>query len=46
MDPKQVLPLRVKVDLGVMIMKEYFTFPKASDAVSFHIQDTHCVGEI
>ena len=29
MGPYRVLPLRVKVDLGVMAMKEYSTLPKA-----------------
>ena len=35
---KQVLLLRIRVDLGVMEMKRYFTFPQASpldDSVSY-----------
>ena len=30
MEPKQVLTVRVRVDLGVMAMKVYSTFLKAS----------------
>ena len=45
----QVLPLRGKVDLGVMAMKGYSAFPKAPVFVEPHhqiilccIQDMHC----
>ena len=30
MGPKQVLPLQLRVDLGVIVMKGYSAFPKAS----------------
>ena len=46
MRPKWVLPLWVRVDLGVMLMKEYSIFPKTSElephhqVVSCHNQDT------
>ena len=36
MRPQQVLPLWVKVDLGVMAMKEYSTFPKIPGLESHH----------
>ena len=39
MEPYQVLPLQVRVNLGVIAIKEYFTFPKAH-----HIQDSRLVG--
>ena len=45
--PYQVLPLQVRVDLGVMTMKRYFIFSKTprlethNQIVSCHIQDTH-----
>ena len=35
--PKQVLPLRVRVDLGVMRMKSYFTLFRAPELVP-HLQ--------
>ena len=47
MEPKQVLPLRFRVDLGVMVIKGYFTFTKDPEQepldqmVKFHIQETH-----
>ena len=47
MGPKQVLPLWVRVDLGVMVMKGYSIFPKAQrleshdQIVLCHIQETH-----
>ena len=31
MGPKLVLPLQIRVDLGVMEMKEYYTFPKLQE---------------
>ena len=34
MGPEQVLPLRVKVDLGEIAMKGYYTFPKADSSLS------------
>ena len=46
MRPWLVLPLQVKVDLEVMAMKRYSTFPKALELepyhqmVSCHTQDT------
>ena len=50
-DPYQVLPLRARVDQGVMAMKGYFTFPKAPallephhQIVQCHIQDTRWGG--
>ena len=30
MGPKQVLPLQVRVNIGVMTIEEYFTLPIAS----------------
>ena len=36
MGPKQVLLLQVRVDLGVMAMKEYSTFPKAAELERHH----------
>ena len=36
MGPWQVLWIRVKVDLGVLAMKVYFTFPKSSRLESHH----------
>ena len=48
-EPYQVLPLRIRVDLGVMAMKGYTAFAKVSplldphyQMVYFHIQDTCC----
>ena len=38
MGPKQILPFQVTEDLGVMGMKEYSTFPKASE------QEPHRLG--
>ena len=32
----QVLPLRVRVDMGVMELKVYSTFPKASEVKSHY----------
>ena len=31
MRPKQIQPLQVRVDMGVMAMKVYSTFPKTSE---------------
>ena len=46
--PYQVLPLRVRVDIGTMAIKEYSTFPKPPalqephhQIVKRHQQDTH-----
>ena len=36
MGPKQVLPLWVKVDLGVMAMKGYSSFPKGPELEPHH----------
>ena len=37
-----MLPLRARVDLGTMAMKEYFAIPKASTLLSY--QDTRVGG--
>ena len=37
MGPKQVLPLWVRMDLGVMTMKEYSTFSKAPGLQPLHL---------
>ena len=37
---QQILPLLVKVDLAVMAMKMFCTFPNTPDAVKCYIQDT------
>ena len=34
----QVLPLQVRVDLEMIAMKEYFSFPKAPDLLQPHHQ--------
>ena len=34
--PYQELPLRVKADLGAMVMKRYSTFPKAPKLESYY----------
>ena len=43
MGHKQILPLQARVDLGVMVMKDYSTFFKVraspADAVSCHTQN-------
>ena len=48
MGPKQILPIWVWVNLGVMVMKGFSTFPKAIESyhqmVECHVQDTHLVG--
>ena len=36
--PYQVLPLQATVDLGVMAMKEYSTFPQAPVLLEPHLQ--------
>ena len=36
MEPKQVQPIQVEVDLGVMGMKEYATFSKAPGLEPHH----------
>ena len=36
MEPQQVLPLCVRVDLGVMTVKWYFILPRASELESHH----------
>ena len=36
MGPYQVLPLRARMDLGAMAMKEYSTFPKAPALLEPH----------
>ena len=36
MGPKQVLRMQVRVDLGVMVMKDYSIFPKDSGVESHH----------
>ena len=33
---EQVLPLQISVDLGIMVMNKYFTFPKASELKPHH----------
>ena len=43
MEPYQVLPLRVRVDQGVIAMKGYSTFPKVLYSLVPY-QDTHWVG--
>ena len=50
--PFQVQPLRARVDLEVMAMKEHSVFPKAPALLESqlqnplcHIQDTRCWGE-
>ena len=35
-EAKQVLPLWVKVDLGVMAIKGYFTLPRSTELKSHH----------
>ena len=40
--PYQVLPLRVRVDLGAMAMKAYSTFPKAPALLELHSQIGLC----
>ena len=35
--PYQVLPLQVRVNLGVMAIKEYFIFPKAPGLEPHHL---------
>ena len=51
MEFKQVLPLQVRVDLGVMAMNGYSQLPRSldrdspSDAVWYHTQDSPFWGE-
>ena len=46
MGPYQVLPLRIRVDLGVMVMKRYFTIPETPwhPMIKCHIWDNHGSG--
>ena len=39
--PKQVLPHQVRVDLRVMVMKGYSTFPKAPEMVKYYLYPRH-----
>ena len=41
MGPKQALPLRVRVDLEVMVIKEYFSFSKDPDLEPHHSMVLH-----
>ena len=36
MGPKQIVPLPVKVDLGVMVMNRYSTLPKSLEMEPHH----------
>ena len=36
MDAKEALPLPVRVDLGVRVMKGYFTFPKTLELENYY----------
>ena len=39
---KQALPLQVRMDLEVMTIKEYFTFPKAPGLEAHHQMQVTC----
>ena len=46
MGPEQVLPLWLRVDLGVMTIKEYFTFPKSLGQEPHHQMQFSVISQI